>query len=168
MKKRFAARLILFWLLLLGVIALLPVLSQEDDAELSPTLKTQIEDAVLDVPGMERVLFVTQGTLRDGGEFVEVAYGTVELGVYGYYAEALDVFRVVGETLAAQEPSFEVERVALTPTVGEHSPIETWVVPGDILRMFIAGGITRSDFLDAVESLPGAHQSPGGDDAGSA
>ncbi len=165
-------KLAFFWIFVVSVVALLPVLAQDD--EVAPddgalTLKTQINDAVLAIPSLDRVLFVTQGTLNDeSGDFVEIAYNTDEIGLYGYYAEVMDVFRAVGETLDAQDPPLRLERIALTPTVGEHSPIETMIVPGDVLRMFVGGAITRSEFLDRVESFPGAHQSPSGDEASSA
>lgn len=172
MRNRLVVRLALFWLLLGSVVALLPVLAQDSAGEVGgmdesqSALKTAVEVAVMAIPGMDAVLFVTEGRLDDERLFIEIAYNTVETNLYGYYLEAMDVFRAVGQTLEAEDELI-VERVAVTPTVMENSPIETMVVDVDVLLAFIAGEITRTAFFEAVDTAPGAHQIPG-DDAGSA
>lgn len=171
MWKSLTVRLAIFWLLISSVVALLPVLAQDEEGGEGPNerqsaLKAEIEDIVMDIPGMDQVLFVTEGTLDDDRLYLEIAYNTRETNLYGYYLEAMDVFRAVGQKLEAEE-ALIVERVAVTPTVMENSPIETMAVDVDILFDFITGEITRTAFFEAVETIPGAHQIPG-DDAGSA
>ncbi|NDJ60567.1 MAG: hypothetical protein GYB67_05540 [Chloroflexi bacterium] len=153
--------------ILIGLIPALTTVYAEP--ERIAAIEDQLRVAVAALPGMRAVLEVEAVPVAgDGDRFtVAVTYQTEELSEFGYHAEIVDVFQVIGAAVEAGELD-DIDAVTVLPAVvfGEMvEPIERLRASVEMIEALARGAVTRSAFLVDLERAPGAHQQapPAGD-----
>lgn len=150
-------------ILYMGIALLLlvaPVIAQEGNAttpEPEPAdLLTLIEEAVAEVPHLKEVVSVEIVEVElddDTITTLEVTYITTEIDEIGYRAEIMEVYRVIGGIITAEDAgdlALEIEEVLLMPSVTPDQSIEFIACELDILRDFMDETINRTAFLEAL------------------
>jgi len=152
------------FMLLVVLLLLLPVLIEGGlSTERSSPMIERVASAVSDVPGVRGVANVEIVPLGDDVQpSLRLVYLTSEMGVLGYRAEIVDVFRAVSEIIVGADVS--VEQVVVVPSVQVGEPIEIITVPAQKLRALQADDITRTEFLTELDietvAGDGAHTEP--------
>ena len=151
--------IVLLLLAITPLAALLPTLAQTTDADTET-----IRAALADVPGLVEVAGVTISDEEGDQPVLLVKYITAETLEIGYYAEIIDAFRAIGETLP--DTAIDVESVVIYTGVTVDDVLERLEVSADVLADFVDGELTRSDFWGEVDTVGLEHQLPDHADPG--
>lgn len=146
----------LYWLVFVAAIAVAAPIAllgaQEAPEDAVALIEAQLEHdwlALNDVT-MEEV---------DGETVYTVRYNTRELNMVAYRSEMLEVFRLVGEVDVLADA--EVVLIPQIEVNGINEGLEAATISAASTRALANGEMTRSDFLESVDTAPLEHHQRG-------